>query len=248
VPDPGATPGTTRYLREDGAWQAPPNTTYSVFVGSGPTHATGLVPDPGATPGTTRYLREDGAWQAPPDTNTTYAVFVGSGASHAAGLVPDPGATPGTAGAYRWLREDGTWQTDTVPDQITNRGTLNVRVDMVPNTQWKGTIATGSSLTWDVAVTSGRQQRLTGDCWVNTAAPAFAYTKAILAWVQNVAGTIAIAGQQPLGEFPSPNTSGYTFTCATSPTAGYVRFTLTNNSGATGSVSFIASSIGMDQP
>ena len=29
VPDPGSTQGTTKYLREDGTWQVPPNTTYS---------------------------------------------------------------------------------------------------------------------------------------------------------------------------------------------------------------------------
>ena len=58
VPDPGATAGTTKYLREDGTWEVPPNTTYSDFAGSGSSHAHGLVPDPGATAGTTKYLRD----------------------------------------------------------------------------------------------------------------------------------------------------------------------------------------------
>jgi hypothetical protein len=68
VPDPGATTGITKYLREDGSWTVPPdtNTTYSAFVASGAGHAAGLVPDPGATAGTTRYLREDGTWTVPP--------------------------------------------------------------------------------------------------------------------------------------------------------------------------------------
>lgn len=35
-----------------------------VFVGSGASHATGLVPDPGASAGTTKFLREDGTWAA----------------------------------------------------------------------------------------------------------------------------------------------------------------------------------------
>lgn len=36
-----------------------------VFVGSGASHAAGIVPDAGSTAGTTRYLREDGTWFAP---------------------------------------------------------------------------------------------------------------------------------------------------------------------------------------
>lgn len=38
----------------------------SAFIGSGASHAKGLVPDPGATPGTTKYLREDGTWATIP--------------------------------------------------------------------------------------------------------------------------------------------------------------------------------------
>ena len=37
----------------------------SNFVGSGPSHAKGLVPAPGSTAGTGRFLREDGGWQNP---------------------------------------------------------------------------------------------------------------------------------------------------------------------------------------
>ena len=36
------------------------------LVGSGTTHAPGIVPDPGPTAGTTRFLREDAAWAVPP--------------------------------------------------------------------------------------------------------------------------------------------------------------------------------------
>lgn len=39
----------------------------SVFIASGPSHASGLVPDPGSTAGTTRFLREDATWVAGPD-------------------------------------------------------------------------------------------------------------------------------------------------------------------------------------
>ena len=67
VPAPPTTAGTTKYLREDGTWQVPPdnNTTYSNFVKSGSTAKNGLVPAPPTTAGTTKYLREDGTWQVP---------------------------------------------------------------------------------------------------------------------------------------------------------------------------------------
>ena len=73
VPSPGTTAGTSKYLREDGTWQVPPdnNTTYSTFVGSGSSAAAGLVPAPSTTAGTSKYLREDGSWTVPPNDNTT---------------------------------------------------------------------------------------------------------------------------------------------------------------------------------
>lgn len=40
------------------------------MVGSGASHAPGLVPDPPASSGTTLFLREDGSWSAPPSDNT----------------------------------------------------------------------------------------------------------------------------------------------------------------------------------
>jgi hypothetical protein len=45
----------------------------STMIGSGPTHATGLVPDPGATSGNTKFLREDGTWIVPPTASGTVA-------------------------------------------------------------------------------------------------------------------------------------------------------------------------------
>ena len=44
------------------------DTTYSVFVGSGSSAASGLVPAPPSTTGTSKYLREDGSWVQPSDT------------------------------------------------------------------------------------------------------------------------------------------------------------------------------------
>jgi hypothetical protein len=69
VPDPGATAGTTRYLREDATWVVPPYP--GVMVASGASHASGLAPDPGVTAGTTRFLCENATWVAPPNTAQT---------------------------------------------------------------------------------------------------------------------------------------------------------------------------------
>lgn len=84
------------------------DTTYSTFVQSGSSAASGLVPAPSSTAGTTAFLCEDGTWKIP--TDTTYSTFVGSGSSAAAGLVPAPSSTAGTS---KFLCEDGTWAVPT---------------------------------------------------------------------------------------------------------------------------------------
>jgi hypothetical protein len=79
VPDPGASAGTVKFLREDSTWATPAGgavttvfgrtgdvvalaSDYPAFVASGASHAQGMVPDPGASAGSTKYLREDGTW------------------------------------------------------------------------------------------------------------------------------------------------------------------------------------------
>lgn len=66
---------TSSFLRGDGTWATPPNTTYSTFGGASTSAggSTGLVPAPSAG-AATRYLRSDGTWAVPPDTNTTYTL------------------------------------------------------------------------------------------------------------------------------------------------------------------------------
>ena len=66
VPAPSAGE-QVKYLRGDGTWQAPSNTTYGVVS----TSANGLCPKRGGT--TTKFLRDDGTWAVPPDTNTVYS-------------------------------------------------------------------------------------------------------------------------------------------------------------------------------
>lgn len=59
----GTGTGTTKYLREDGTWVVPPNTTYSAFTGATSSAAgtAGLVPAP-AKGKTGLFLRSDGTW------------------------------------------------------------------------------------------------------------------------------------------------------------------------------------------
>lgn len=72
VPAPAAG-AQGKYLRGDGTWQTPPNTTYSNMKGATASTAGtgGLVPAPAAGK-QTAFLRGDGTWAVPP--NTTYNV------------------------------------------------------------------------------------------------------------------------------------------------------------------------------
>lgn len=72
-----------------------------VFVGSGASHAIGLVPDPGSSAGTSRFLREDANFAIPP-------TMVGdSGSGGTAGYAPAPGAGDNAAGKF--LSAGGTY-------------------------------------------------------------------------------------------------------------------------------------------
>jgi hypothetical protein len=82
VPDPGASAGTSRFLREDATFDVPP-----VFVASGAGHAVGYVPDPGASAGTTRYLREDATFDVPPGSSPPVQATTASGGSLAPGAI-----------------------------------------------------------------------------------------------------------------------------------------------------------------
>ena len=66
---------TSQFMRGDGTWATPPNTTYSAMKGASSSAAgkAGLVPAPSAG-AANRYLRSDGTWSVPPDTNTTYTL------------------------------------------------------------------------------------------------------------------------------------------------------------------------------
>lgn len=111
VPSPGGTQGATRYLREDGSWQKPPdNNTWTPMKGATST-ANGSVGYVNAAPPmdgyNTKYLRADGSWQIPPNTNTWKQNTASSEGYVAAG---------GTTHANQVWKCDGSgvpgWRTD----------------------------------------------------------------------------------------------------------------------------------------
>ena len=106
--------GTTKYLREDGTWQVPPNTTYeSKAAASGGTAVSlcttgekytwnskvscttaNVKSALGTGSGSSKYLREDGTWQTPP--NTTYS----NATTSSSGIVQLSSATNSTSESY----------------------------------------------------------------------------------------------------------------------------------------------------
>ena len=67
VPAPSTTEGTTKYLREDGTWQVPPdNNTWTAMKGAtaSASGGAGYVPAPAAG-AQGKFLRGDGTWQTP---------------------------------------------------------------------------------------------------------------------------------------------------------------------------------------
>lgn len=85
---------TTAFLRADGTWAKPPNTTYSAFTGATATAAgkAGLVPAPAAGYNN-RFLRGDGTWAEAGGmdldalaSNTDPIEIQGEGANNATGL------------------------------------------------------------------------------------------------------------------------------------------------------------------
>lgn len=113
VPAPGA--GAERkYLRGDGLWETPTDTTYKTMTGASQYAAgtTGLTPAPSAGDNN-KYLRGDGKWADP----AYPPIMKGAGSSLAGtqGLAPAPGA--GDNGKF--LRGDGKWADPAYPPTMT---------------------------------------------------------------------------------------------------------------------------------
>lgn len=131
VPPPAAGSQSTKYLRADGTWTEPPNTTYAnatkdtagLMTAADKTKLDGItagankyvhptnsgykhIPTGGAAGQILRW-KEDGTATWGADKDTTYTNFVGAtaNASGKAGLVP----APSTGATNLFLRSDGTW-------------------------------------------------------------------------------------------------------------------------------------------
>lgn len=131
VPPPAAGSQSTKYLRADGTWTEPPNTTYAnatkdtagLMTAADKTKLDGItaeankyvhptnsgykhIPAGGAAGQILRW-KEDGTATWGADKDTTYTNFVGAtaNASGKAGLVP----APSTGAMNLFLRSDGTW-------------------------------------------------------------------------------------------------------------------------------------------
>ena len=130
VPAP-TTSEINNFLKGDGTWGVPTNTTYSDFIGATASVAgtNGLVPAP-TTSDPDKFLKGDGTWGTPTDTtysagtnvqisagnvisatDTTYSNFTGATSSVAGtnGLVPAPAA----GDQEKVLHGDGTWKDTT---------------------------------------------------------------------------------------------------------------------------------------
>ena len=108
VPAPDKTAGKTKYLREDGTWQVPPdtNTVYTHPTTSGNKH----IPSGGKEGQILRWSADGTAvWGA--DNNTTYSDMKGATSSAAGthGLVP----APASGSQASFLRGDGKWAVPT---------------------------------------------------------------------------------------------------------------------------------------
>lgn len=97
-----------RYLRCDGVWEVPPNTTYSDIEGATENSVGkgGLVPAP-VRGGQNLFLKGDGTWDSPVGTQYSVATI------ETAGLCPKL-----AGGNTKFLRADGRWATPTGIDAI----------------------------------------------------------------------------------------------------------------------------------
>lgn len=152
---------TSNFLRGDGTWATPPNTTYSAMKGATASTAgsAGLVPAPSAG-AATRYLRSDGTWTTPPDTNTTYSAMKGatSSAAGTAGLVPAPAA----GAATRYLRSDGTWAVPPDTNTTYTLSSFGITATAAELNKLDGVTATATEINYLDGVTSAIQTQLNG--------------------------------------------------------------------------------------
>jgi hypothetical protein len=175
VPDPGATPGTSNFLREDATWAVPassgaPADAAFVMIGN-----DARFSNERALAVTAPMTLTDGGANASATIATP--TMVASGASHARGLTPD---TPATAGTLLVLREDGTWADLTLIPTIVGGGLGGKRSGLFDSntasfTQGWGTFACATVIgTHTNSLAANRADSYLAQYWQRMTSPAAA--------------------------------------------------------------------------
>ena len=146
VPAPAANQHT-RFLRGDGTWQVPTNTTYSVFKAATSSAAggTGLVPAPAAGEND-EFLRGDGTWQVPTDNKVSCTASTANG-NYPLLVKASTSTSNATAGAL--------FDADTTLNPSTGLLTVGKLQSRVASTRWVDGAKDGGSILQATGVDSG---------------------------------------------------------------------------------------------
>ncbi len=132
-----------------------------------------------------------------------------------------------------------------VPSQLPARGSENVVIDLYPNTQVTGTLASAASVNFDLAIAAGARYQMTWDIWVdNGAGGVCLYTKSLFVKAHQTAGA-AVQVDRVVVSAPLES-AGFTFDTAANSTN--IRGTLGNTSGTTRSYNLIVGDWHCDKP
>lgn len=140
----------------------------------------------------------------------------------------------------------GTSALSAVTGTVPATGTENVSVDVIPRTQVQGTLATGTSVDFDVPMAVGKRCSISADVWVDDGADGVCLmTKALYTVAHRTAGAAVKRVEQTIHDYVA--TPGhFTFTSAASGTN--IRYTLANASGVTRSYNVVIGLVVLDKP
>lgn len=140
-------------------WRADSDTTYSIFIKSGPTAKEGLVPKPSTTAGTSKYLREDCSWNIPPNYYPKRKFSAGlqitdtsDSTNYVAGSIYVPKASASSLGVIR---------TNYTTSDKNYKLTVDVNGDAYTNVPWTDNNYYATAFSWTAGSTSGPTGTLT---------------------------------------------------------------------------------------